>query len=57
MKFTKLALAGALAIGLSVPAFAQDKLLIGSTSASCQLICLVSKDSKLRKDSACGDLG
>ena len=34
MKFTKLALAGALAIGLSVPAFAQDKLLIGSTSAS-----------------------
>ncbi|WP_336081409.1 TAXI family TRAP transporter solute-binding subunit [Thalassospira sp. CH_XMU1448-2] len=34
MKITKLALAGVLAFGLSVPAFAQDKLLIGSTSAS-----------------------
>jgi TRAP transporter TAXI family solute receptor len=34
MKIAKLALAGALAFGLSVPAFAQDKLLIGSTSAS-----------------------
>jgi len=34
MKLSKLALAGVLAFGLSVPAFAQEKLLIGSTSAS-----------------------
>ncbi len=34
MKIAKFALAGALAFGLSLPAFAQEKLLIGSTSAS-----------------------
>ncbi|OKH86855.1 TAXI family TRAP transporter solute-binding subunit [Thalassospira sp. TSL5-1] len=34
MKLKTLALAGALAIGLSLPAMAQQKLLIGSTSAS-----------------------
>lgn len=34
MKMMKIALAGAMAIGLSFPAFAQQKLLIGSTSAS-----------------------
>ena len=34
MKLSKLALAGVLAFGLSAPAFAQEKLLIGSTSAS-----------------------
>ena len=34
MKIAKFALASALAFGLSLPAFAQEKLLIGSTSAS-----------------------
>lgn len=34
MRFTHLALAGALALGISLPAAAQEKLLIGSTSAS-----------------------
>ena len=34
MRFSHFALAGALALGLSLPAAAQEKLLIGSTSAS-----------------------
>ncbi|WP_417811140.1 TAXI family TRAP transporter solute-binding subunit [Thalassospira alkalitolerans] len=34
MNMIKIALAGAVAVGLSFPAFAQQKLLIGSTSAS-----------------------